>query len=214
MTNEYTHYQSERVIASGPFLFEFTPDPSAEDFVVEVRNKPDNRIIQIIHDGNSADHNLADQAESVRVEDFNFDGYPDFSVFDTAGNVQIFHKVYLFDSRRMKFVLNEKLSELPCLEVDPKNRTVTGACFHGSACNNWTETYSYRRGTLIMQESEGTECPEPAAGDAQHAYYYSFHTRRLHDRLVTTKACRLDTEGGRSQEVPMENCAAPKRPGQ
>lgn len=189
-------HKPEWVISSGSFSFRFTKNLSKKRIDVQIVSAPDNRIVQVISAGNPTDAAQSDLQSLVAVDDFNFDGNPDFSVFNSAGNVQVFDDVFLFDPNRQRFILNSKLSQLPCLTVDPKNKTVSGSCFHDSACNNWSETYTYEDGKLVMQESEGTECTTPPSD-----YYLEFHKHRDKGVLVTERSCMLD-----DQKVEMGKC--------
>lgn len=95
---------------------------------------------------------------AARMEDFNFDGYPDLAVFAAAGNVQVFYSVYLFDPSQQKFIFNKKLSSLPCVEADPGKKMVLSSCNHSSACENWSETYRWSGNALTLVSREGTKC--------------------------------------------------------
>jgi hypothetical protein len=102
----------------------------------------------------------------ISFEDLNFDGYQDIKVFRSAGNVEKFYDVYLFNPTTKKYVLSKDFSNVPCVEADQKTRQVLGVCFHASACENWIERYSVDRlNRLHLRSKEGTYC-DPSTGNA------------------------------------------------
>lgn len=120
----------------------------------------------------------------AELVDFNFDGYPDLSVFNMAGNVQVMYDVYLFDPSQQKFVLNRKLSEMPCVEADPAKKLVLSNCNHSSACENWSETYRWSEDQLVLESREGTKCsPKPGC--------YFEYSERLQGAKLRTVSNKL-----------------------
>jgi hypothetical protein len=118
----------------------------------------------------------------AHLEDFNFDGYPDLAVFRNAGNVQIFYDVYLFDPSRQKFILNKKLSSMPCVEAQLATKTVFSSCNHGSACENWTETYSWSENKLTLIAREGTKC------SSKEGCYYEYSEGLKNNKFGTIQS--------------------------
>jgi hypothetical protein len=113
------------------------------------------------------------------IRDLNFDGYDDISFPSNSGNVQRFEQVYLFDPIQKILVLNGELSEIACPDADPIKKTLTGACFHSSAAENWTETYKWIKGKLILVEKEGTlPCPP------DENCYYLYKQKRIKGKMV------------------------------
>lgn len=113
----------------------------------------------------------------ARMEDFNFDGYPDLAVFSAAGNVQVFYGVYLFDPAQQKFIFSKKLSSLPCVEIDPAKKRVLSSCNHSSACENWSEVYRWFGGGLVLVSREGTKCSD------KPGCYYEYSQRLKGNKL-------------------------------
>lgn len=104
--------------------------------------------------------------DDISFEDLNFDGYMDIKIFRSAGNVEKFYDVYLFNSTTKKYELSKDFSNIPCVAADQKTHQVVGACFHTSACENWIERYSIDRlNRLHLRSKEGTYC-DPSTGDA------------------------------------------------
>ncbi|MFH0799514.1 MAG: hypothetical protein V2A66_04955 [Pseudomonadota bacterium] len=118
---------------------------------------------------------------AARLEDFNFDGYPDLAVFSSAGNVQIFYNVYLFDPSQQKFIFNKKLSSLPCVEAQLATKTVFSSCNHSSACENWTETYRWSGNRLTLIGRAGTKC------SSKPGCYYDYSEGLKNNKLSTIK---------------------------
>lgn len=134
-----------------------------------------------------SDEDSPGEEPPAHLEDFNFDGYPDLAVFSNAGNVQIFYDVYLFDPSQKKFIANESLSSLPCVEAQPATKTVFSGCNHSSACENWTETYSWSGKKLILIAKGGTRCSR------KPGCYYDY-SEALKDNKISTIRNKLVCE--------------------
>ena len=116
----------------------------------------------------------------IIVGDYNFDGHMDFSCFSTSGAATGFRAVFLFDPGKREFIQSETMSNLPCIDVDAEKKLVTGTCFHGSACENWQESYTVSgHDTLQPVRRWGTEC-----GPASEDYYYVFETRYRNGEII------------------------------
>jgi hypothetical protein len=103
---------------------------------------------------------------NVSIEDLNFDGHADIKVFNSAGNVERFYSVYLYDPRSKIYRLDSGFSKVPCVEADKNTHEVVGACFHASACENWVERYSVdRRNRLTLVSRKGRYC-NPSTGES------------------------------------------------
>lgn len=113
------------------------------------------------------------------INDYNFDGYDDLSFPSFYGNVQRFQQVYLYNSSRKVLEENAALSEVACIQTDKKAKTITGYCFHSSAAENWTETYTWRKGRLLLIGKEGTM---PCAPDQN--CYYTYRQKRIKGKMV------------------------------
>jgi hypothetical protein len=118
------------------------------------------------------------------IADFNFDGAEDISVSGDEGNVERFSNVYLFSKKSGKFELNRQFSAIPCIAVDAAKKTISGECFHASACKNWVDKYSVgKRNQLIINEKNGFFC-EPAT-DRSYKYVESYKNGKLVKNKIT-----------------------------
>lgn len=128
--------------------------------------------------------------DDIAYEDLNFDGYIDIKVFRSAGNVEKFYDVYLFDAVTKRYELSKDFSDVPCVAADPKVRQVIGACFHTSACENWIERYSVDRlNRLHLRSRQGTYC-DSSTGDA-----FSYIDLFRNGKRISTKSSRLHNDG-------------------
>lgn len=104
----------------------------------------------------------------LRVEDYNFDGHMDFSIFSSQGSVQIMYDVFLFHPETQRYVKSRAMSELPCISVAADAKTLSGYCFHASNCANWSETYTVSGfDDLSLVARWGTEC----CPESENCYY-------------------------------------------
>ncbi|WP_419468950.1 XAC2610-related protein [Burkholderia diffusa] len=127
--------------------------------------------------------------DDISYDDLNFDGYIDIKVFRSAGNVEKFYDVYLFDAVTKRYELSKDFSNVPCIAADPKVRQVIGACFHTSACENWIERYSVDRlNRLHLRSRLGTYC-DPSTGDA-----FSYIDLFRNGKRISTKSTRLHND--------------------
>ncbi|WP_162903177.1 XAC2610-related protein [Taibaiella koreensis] len=160
-------------------LFSVMIDDSAR--LIVTRNADGKRILDESLSEYDAGVHLDDTSYGLpyRIWDINFDGYDDLSFSSSSGNVQRFEAVYLYDPSRKTLAYQQELSEIACLDVDRKRRLITGNCFHSSAAENWTETYRWQKGKLILVEKEGT-MPCPADQDC----YYTYKQKRIKGKMV------------------------------
>ncbi len=108
------------------------------------------------------DHTIV--ASDITVQSLSFGRFADLKVLDTEGANQKLYKVFLYHPDTGLYVFNSKLSNIPCLEVDQRRKQLIGACFHASACENWTERYKFSPPEkLSLVERAGTYCD--AAGE-------------------------------------------------
>jgi hypothetical protein len=130
---------------------------------------------------------------NVSFEDLNFDGHADIKVFDSAGNVQRFYSVYLYDPRSMIYRFDSGFSKVPCVEADKTTHEVVGACFHVSACENWVERYSVdRRNRLTLLSRKGTYC-NPSTGES-----FSYDDRFENGRRISSRITQLHSNQDRN----------------
>jgi hypothetical protein len=132
-------------------------------------------------------------ATDVSFEDLNFDGYPDIKVFNSAGNVERFYSVYLYDPKSKTYQFDSGFSKIPCVEADRETHEVVGACFHASACENWVERYSVdRRNRLSLLSRKGTYC-NPSTGES-----FSYDDRFKNGRRISSKTTQLHSDEDRN----------------
>lgn len=102
----------------------------------------------------------------IVIKDFNFDGVDDIGIPGDQGNVERFTEVYLFSKKSGKFERSQNLSSIPCLSVSLPLKTISGECFHSSACENWKEVYLMKApDVLSLVEKRGYYC-DPATDKA------------------------------------------------
>lgn len=116
--------------------------------------------------------------QPYRLWDINVDGYEDLSFASNSGNVQRFEQVYLFDPVKKELVENAELGEIACIDVDPVTKTISGNCFHSSAAENWSETYQWHNGKLLLIGKEGT-LPCPPDQDC----YFTYRQKRVKGKM-------------------------------
>ncbi|WP_155623897.1 XAC2610-related protein [Burkholderia territorii] len=131
----------------------------------------------------------------ISYEDLNFDGYIDIKVFRSAGNVEKFYDVYLFNAVTKRYEFSKDFSNVPCVAADPKVRQVIGACFHTSACENWIERYSVDRlNRLHLRSKQGTYC-DPSTGDS-----FSYIDLFRNGKRISSKSTRLHNDGENNRQ--------------
>lgn len=133
----------------------------------------------------------------ISLEDVNFDRFADIEIQRTSGNVEKFSNIYLYDESRDGYIFSAELSKVPCLEVDKKEGQLIGACFHASACENWSERYSIGHiNHLHLVSREGTYCDQ-SSGET-FSYVDSFEDGRRVSSKVTLLA---NTQCENRQEI-------------
>lgn len=140
-----------------------------------------NRKIELSQDISAGD--------KTECKDVNFDGYQDIIVsHPPSGQVQ-FSSVFLYDKSKDEYVKNDKISNLPCLQVDKSRRIVSGTCFSSSNCDKWIEQYKYQsNGELQLSLIKGIYC-EPSTGNA-----FSYIETYKNGRIFKKKVKRLNDQ--------------------
>jgi len=140
-------------------------------------------VVQKIHAARSI------LASDVSFEDLNFDGYADIKIFSSAGNVERFYSVYLYDPRSKTYRLDSGFSKVPCVGADKNTHEVVGACFHASACENWVERYSVdQRNRLTLVSRKGTYC-NPSTGES-----FSYDDVFKNGRRISSRTTQLRSD--------------------
>lgn len=118
----------------------------------------------------------------ITCRDVNFDGATDILVeHPPAGQIQM-TSIFLFQKENKSYEKNEELSNLPCLEINPKEKTVSGVCFSSSACDRWSETYIFDGNSLKIISTKGTYC-DPSTGIA-YRYFENYKDGKVIDKQV------------------------------
>jgi len=105
--------------------------------------------------------------------DLTFDGHADLLILRDSGANQEFYDAYIYDKENNAYIHNERLSDIPCLDVDVEKKELVGQCFHESACENWKEYYLVSStGDISLVERKGTYC-DPISGQ-EYAYIDRF----------------------------------------
>lgn len=121
--------------------------------------------------------------------DLTFNGYADLVMLRDSGANQRFYDVYLYSKGKDEYVYNERLSGIPCLSVDEKNKELVGQCFHESSCENWEEHYSVSpKGNISLVERKGTYC-DPTGGQG-----YSYIDRFRNGKKISSKTSPVDSQ--------------------
>jgi hypothetical protein len=124
--------------------------------------------------------------QKIRFQDIDFDGHADLWLPGKPGAAAL-SEVYLFDAASKRFVHHDELSNLPCLEVNAKNKTVSGTCFREDACEKWTELYKFDAGSrLILTEKKGTYCIPGTADKEYFSYVQKYGKGKLIDSKIKT----------------------------
>lgn len=123
----------------------------------------------------------------ARFIDLTFNGYADLVILRDSGANQKFYDVYLYSKERDKYIYNKRLSDIPCLSVDQKNKELVGQCFHESSCENWEEHYSVsQKGIISLVERKGTYC-DPTSGQG-----YTYIDRFRNGKRISSKTSPVD----------------------
>ncbi len=87
------------------------------------------------------------------LEDFNFDGYLDFKIFDTMNGTYLEEWIYLIWNPELEiFEENEELSRIPSVYFDQEKKLVYGTDRFWAGGHEY-QTYQYIDGELIMTKS-------------------------------------------------------------
>lgn len=124
-------------------------------------------------------------ASTLKIDDYNFDGRLDFSFTGDQGIVR-FLNVFVYNNRQGLFEKNLTLSEIPCLDIDKKNKLLIGACFHEGSCENWSEKYKVKPlNRLEVVYKERFIC-DPSTGNGYRfkEFYKSGHLMKRITRKV------------------------------
>jgi phosphorylcholine metabolism protein LicD len=114
--------------------------------------------------------------DGVIVQDFNFDGVPDFAVLRDSG-VEKYYDVFLFDKKNANFLLNDQISQLACPQVDKKTKHILSTCNHANACESWIDTYSISLDKIVHIKRNGISC-DPSTG-TEYRYYQKYKNGKI-----------------------------------
>jgi hypothetical protein len=135
------------------FVIEHRESPATAQVAVFRRQKGNWTRVQTLHGPQEyGGHIELLQDTTWRLEDFNFDGYLDVGLLWSKGPR---YYCWLYDREAAKFVLHERLSELPLPAIDRKRRVLISHELHHFGY----EEYQWRGGRLIrtkyVSEEEG-----------------------------------------------------------
>lgn len=111
------------------YNFELIKDQQAIPFAVKITNRADGKTFQYVTELDDADSTNT----TLYTDDYNFDGYPDFSLKTSSkddvelGN--LYKNYYLYDPIPGLFTLDTLLSKLPNLEFNQKRKTYSSTEF-------------------------------------------------------------------------------------
>lgn len=198
--NEQEIKSKTRTFLSAHYRFEVTQGNSLQTIHIRIFNKTDaselfNKDVMIGMDADIIEKWLSETGRAptatknnysaiIVLDDYNFDGFTDFSVLESSGTVQINRGVYMYNPQKVIFSRNEKLSGIPCLRVDPLKKRIYGDCFHSSASNNWVEVYSITGNDLLMTGRFGTDY----IIDGERYYLFTFKAKMIgkREKIVIT----------------------------
>lgn len=83
----------------------------------------------------------------LRIQDCNFDGYPDFYFFNYMGNVNSTYNFLLYDHNKGKFVFNEAMATLTDPWFDLVD-SIIGTSFRASASDHGIAEYRFKGDSL------------------------------------------------------------------
>jgi hypothetical protein len=92
----------------------------------------------------------------VRLEDANFDGWPDLWVLEAAGMVNTSYSLELFDPRTGRFVPAPDFAPLSNPQVDRRLRRIT-TFERGGCCAHTEGSWRWRDGALDLMAEHGDE---------------------------------------------------------
>ena len=128
-------------------------------------------------------------ASDAKLIDLTFNGYADLVVLRDSGANQKFYDVYLYSRQKDEYIYNKRLSDIPCLSVDQKNKELVGQCFHESSCENWEEHYSVSpKGNISLVERKGTYC-DPTGGEG-----YTYIDRFRNGKKMSSKTSPVGSQ--------------------
>lgn len=136
---------------------------------IKILDKKTGKQIQIIWDiptdsGHNVFYeidNVEDQDEikkhfddEIDIVDANFDGYPDLMLWGFTGGAgpNDTRNIILYNPTTHKFEWNQALSQLPQIEINPKDKTISSAN-RGSCCSYLFQTFKFVKNKLILVKS-------------------------------------------------------------
>ncbi|MCP1603816.1 XAC2610-related protein [Pseudomonas citronellolis] len=126
--------------------------------------------------------NLSDN-EKIECTDINFDGQPEIIIRHPPSGQTQMSSVFIFNEKSKSFIKNEEISNIPCLEIDEKNKRISGTCFSSSNCDTWSEEYKFNKEEkLEITAMKGTYC-DPSTGDT-YSYFEKYNDGKISKRKV------------------------------
>ncbi|MDR1976135.1 MAG: hypothetical protein LBQ18_04020 [Campylobacteraceae bacterium] len=136
---------------------------------VHIIQKPSNKIVQTI-EGNLSGDAAYCEGNCIAIEDYNFDGFEDFSLLKEYGRTYSASLYFLYDPKKKEFFLSEIDGEN--LLFDQKTKTIT-SFFDGRDVLS-RSTYKLENNKLkLIKESCYIEDIEWGEGEFEHNCEYS-----------------------------------------
>jgi len=98
-----------------------------------------------------------DSTYNIDVDDFNFDGFMDIAVFAGTGNTTFWNNYFIYNPKAKRYEYHEKMSGIPNIFIDEKNKTLSMHTNDGYAGMMYTNNeYKWINGelTLIHKENQ------------------------------------------------------------
>lgn len=91
-------------------------------------------------------------------EDWNFDGYKDFTLIKWVGMVDQSYHLWLFDEKSGKYIFSPSFSKIINPVLDKKSREITSS-YHAGPTTYYYSTYQFKKGKFVRThfEVEGEE---------------------------------------------------------
>ncbi|MBB6498320.1 XAC2610-related protein [Pedobacter cryoconitis] len=143
------------------YKFESVKDANSQPVALRVTRLSDQKVIQLITTLNDADttNNI------LYVDDYNFDGFPDFSLRasskDDTENNNLYENYYFYDQTESIFKLDTLLSSLPNVNFDPVAKTISSIETKktGTTLTSYQKIFKIVNGKYTLFEEK--QNPEP-----------------------------------------------------
>ncbi|QNA89951.1 hypothetical protein G4G28_18240 [Massilia sp. Dwa41.01b] len=175
------------------YRFEWVVKGKAEDldgsFVGEVRiRNASGKLVQVL--GNVSNYYGEDSEWLPGARDYNNDGCPDLVMTSQVagiGNASV--EAYLYNPRRRRFELNEALSNIGGLDVDPRDKNCVTGGWKSGADSVYASRHCWKKGKLVLV-SEYKISPRYKEGSESFCYEHIETTYRGGRKRTRTKCTK------------------------